>query len=91
MLTDERMRPLAKAAREVPGQPHIATIVRWATRGVKGVKLETIMVGGRRFTSVEAIARFIERLSEPRRPENHDGLRQPGLRRIDQLLDREGI
>jgi hypothetical protein len=51
---------LAEAARLLPGRPHSSTLARWALRGVKGVRLETVKVGGRRFTSREAIERFIE-------------------------------
>ena len=36
-----------------------ATMARWIQKGVKGVKLETLLIGGRRVTSREAIARFI--------------------------------
>lgn len=42
-----------------------ATIARWIQRGIKVkslgsfVKLETLVIGGRRLTSREAIARFI--------------------------------
>lgn len=36
-----------------------ATIARWIQRGVRGVTLETIVIGGRRLTSREAIERFI--------------------------------
>lgn len=59
----ERLCTLAQATRHVPGNPHIATLHRWRLRGVRGVKLETVLVGGRRFTSVEALARFTERLN----------------------------
>jgi hypothetical protein len=45
---------------------HIATWHRWAGQGCRGVRLETIMVGGIRYTSLAAIARFIERLSRAR-------------------------
>lgn len=36
-----------------------AIAFRWASVGVRGVRLETIKVGGARFTSVEAIVRFV--------------------------------
>jgi hypothetical protein len=49
----------------IPGNPHIATRWRWATRGVGGTKLETMKCGGRRLTSQEAVARFLQRLNEP--------------------------
>lgn len=36
-----------------------ATAWRWAIKGVRGVKLESLAVGGRRITSAEAFERFI--------------------------------
>ncbi len=42
--------------------PHVSTIYRWRLRGIRGVKLETFLIGGRRYTSVEAIERFTERI-----------------------------
>ena len=37
-----------------------AVIFRWASKGANGVVLETIRIGGGRFTSRPAIQRFIE-------------------------------
>jgi hypothetical protein len=46
--------------------PHIATIWRWATAGLQGgIRLESMKIGGQRFTSREAIRRFLVRLNEP--------------------------
>jgi Protein of unknown function (DUF1580) len=45
-------------------RPHMATLYRWAQRGLRGVHLETIRVGGTLCTSVEAIQRFCDRLSQ---------------------------
>ena len=46
--------------------PHIATVWRWALYGVcNGIRLESIKIGGQRFTSREAIGRFLVRLNEP--------------------------
>ncbi len=42
---------------------NVSTIWRWATAGCRGVKLETIMAGGTRATSLEAVERFFERLT----------------------------
>ncbi|MFO0905859.1 MAG: DUF1580 domain-containing protein [Pirellulales bacterium] len=36
-----------------------ATAWRWALKGVRGVKLESLTVGGRRVTSAEAFDRFV--------------------------------
>ncbi|HEX5272563.1 MAG TPA: DUF1580 domain-containing protein [Gemmataceae bacterium] len=54
---------LSQAARRLPrlraGRPvHVTTVWRWALNGVRGVKLETAMVGGVRVTSEEALLRF---------------------------------
>ena len=65
-LLTEQLRTLTEASREIPGRPHITTMMRWSLRGIRGIKLETILIGGRRFTSEEAIERFIERLSDTR-------------------------
>ena len=37
---------------------HPSTLHRWRLRGTRGVKLETLLVGGTRYTSVEALNRF---------------------------------
>ena len=39
------------------------TAWRWCLVGVRGVVLETILIGGRRWTSEQAISAFIEQLS----------------------------
>ncbi len=38
----------------------LATLHRWRLNGVRGVKLETVLIGGLRYTSREAIDRFIQ-------------------------------
>jgi len=37
----------------------LATLHRWRLTGIRGVKLDTVLIGGLRYTSREAIARFI--------------------------------
>jgi hypothetical protein len=56
--------PLAEAAKQIPGRPHVSTCHRWAVKGVNGVKLETKRVGNRRFTTQAAIDEFIEELNK---------------------------
>ena len=58
-LTIEKLISLRAAAKEFPDRPSSPTIWRWYSRGVAGVRLATVVVGGRRYTSREAIARFI--------------------------------
>ena len=48
---------LPKAARELAVSP--ATVARWATRGVRGIRLQTFVLGGRRFTTPALLERFM--------------------------------
>jgi Protein of unknown function (DUF1580) len=56
---------------DVPGQlpdrrggkrPHVSCVYRWAQRGIRGVRLEVLQIGGTKCTSLEALQRFFERL-----------------------------
>jgi len=58
-LEHEFLLSLTEAAKTLPGRPSVVTQWRWYSRGIGGVKLETVVIGGRRYTSLEAIARFI--------------------------------
>lgn len=41
------------------GKPlNASTVYRWTNRGIAGIKLETILIGGTRYTSAEALNRF---------------------------------
>ena len=58
-LTTETPKTLAKAAKTLPGGAvHVSTIHRWRMKGVRGVRLETFLRGGIRYTTDEAIGRF---------------------------------
>ena len=82
--TPKRIPPM-KGGRRV----HISTVYRWALRGVRGVVLETIMIGGRRCTSVEAMSRFFERLSNQSREgtESYKRPRKVDRKRVEKELD----
>ena len=61
----EKLIPLTKAAHHInPARPpHVATVWRWASNGVSGIRLESIKIGGTRHTSREAVARFLVALN----------------------------
>jgi hypothetical protein len=68
MFDSTKERPIAiiEAAKKVPNRRggfgvDACTVWRWATRGVRGVKLETLLIGGIRYTSAEALQRFYEK------------------------------
>ena len=54
----ESVIPFGCSSEYLPGRPHLATLHRWRVRGIRGVRLETLLIGGRRFTSLEALRRF---------------------------------
>lgn len=59
-ISSERLLTLSQAAALLPGRPSIATLWRWRTKGVRGRRLESLVCGGKVFTSAEAIQRFCE-------------------------------
>lgn len=57
LLKDLPKSPLIGPRRK-GGRMHIRTGFNWATRGMCGVVLETVVQGGMRYTSVPAVRRF---------------------------------
>jgi hypothetical protein len=64
-VESETLIPFSGARSAFPGDRRVslATLHRWRQRGVRGVLLETCLVGGLRYTSLEAIARFVAGLN----------------------------
>lgn len=74
----------------------IRTVARWATKGVCGVVLETVVQGSQRYTSVPAVCRFFAAVTvaKQRRGGNEVPTRKevkPALARVESELDRLGI
>jgi hypothetical protein len=97
----ENLITLAEAARLCPrrrrGRPsHVSSIYRWSTNGCRGVRLETIQVGGTRCTSREALARFFQVLTVEATG-NASADAEPSTRRADDhdqanvFCEREGL
>ena len=60
-IVNEQMIPLSKIPAWCEKQlGHPSTVHRWRLRGARGSKLETVLVGGRRYTSQEALLRFFD-------------------------------
>ena len=55
-----------QAARRLPGSPHPSTIWRWRKKGIGGVRLCTVLVGGRRYITVEVLEQFIASMTASR-------------------------
>ncbi len=64
----ERLIPLRDVPNRLPRRPsgkrvHWGTCYRWASRGLRGVHLESVTIGGVTYTSTEALQRFAEKLT----------------------------
>ena len=69
-ISAETLSPLSEAPKHLPPRPngkrvHISACYRWISRGVRGVHLESIKIGGSTYTSKEALQRIAERRSRP--------------------------
>lgn len=82
-------------------RPNSSTLWRWALHGIRGIRLETVMAGGVRVTSAEAIQRFFDRLTEhaeagrptvPASPSTHlTATRRKQIEAAKRTLDQAGI
>jgi hypothetical protein len=72
MLTDEHVVTFAEATAHLPKlngkRIHPSGLWRWARKGVRGVKLEACLLGGRFVTSIEALERFGKALAATELP-----------------------
>ena len=93
----ERVIPISQAPKHFPGRPNVSSVYRWFGKGSRGARLETIVVGAKRYTSIEAIERFIERTTAnspgaalpPSRPTSRQ--REAAIRRAERELEAAGI
>jgi hypothetical protein len=70
-MIDPRTEPLitlAQAARQVPPVGvSVGTLVRWSLRGVRGLRLDTVLRDGKWLTSSQALHRFFQSLNSGHR------------------------
>ena len=88
-----------EVARRLPplreGKPvNVSTVHRWCTRGLRGVRLEYVQVGGTKCTSEARLSRFFSRLggsqTAPDQPEEKPS-RQAELAKVESKLDALGL
>lgn len=82
---------LDQARELVPGGPKSKqTLWRWAMQGIRGVRLEHLLVGKEIFTSEDALRRFFARVTaagERERRRTQDGPRAERVERALKELD----
>lgn len=72
-LSEEAAVPVGELPKHIPTarggrRVNVSTVIRWCLKGVRGVRLESVVVGGRRYTDRAAIARFIAATTAARQP-----------------------
>jgi hypothetical protein len=80
---NDRLIPISEIAKENPLLGYVSNVTwwRWATKGVHGVRLETLRLGRALFTTDDAIARFIASCSET--TATKDSQRTPAPREME--------
>ena len=99
-ISSEAVVTLTQATQHLPRRrkgkrPAVSTIFRWAQHGCRGIRLETIQVGGSKCTSIEALQRFCERLTQDANPQAEPTRTIARRRRAAEAavreLEREGV
>jgi hypothetical protein len=94
-IAREKMVTLRQGARLVPSRTgnslNITTMHRWVQAGVRGVRLESLLVGGVRMTSVEAIQRFVDRLNAKPGEDPAPTVARDGHERAEAILKSKGF
>lgn len=94
LLIEQRLS-LAELARQE--SVSVPTPWRWSKKGVKNIRLETIQIGGRRYTSQEAFSRFVARTTQaavnpqPVISAHTNRQRETAIRRAEARLAEAGI
>jgi hypothetical protein len=84
-LRDETKVSLPDLAKRL--DVHISTVWRWCLRGVRSHRLESFSIGGRRYTTGEAFARWSGLINGSTPPIRTSSQRAAALRQADRDLD----
>ena len=96
ILSDDVLR-LSEAAKILPRgrsgkKVHVSTLWRWSSRGIRGVKLETVRMGGLIYTSRKALQGFFGQLNQTENLMNCiSGHKQRRATRVRQRLKGAGL
>lgn len=94
-IYEEPLITLSEAAKLLPGRPAASTLWRWS-RGLRGVRLATVLIGGKRYTNRSAIQKFSAALTAADNRTN-DSLSESSLapskreKEIETSLNRERL
>ena len=90
-VRNEQAIPLSEVPNHLPRRRgkkvHYSTVYRWVTKGSRGRVLESVQVGGVRYTSIEALDRFLQTSSRGR-SSSTDGIIDAA---VEAALDAAGL
>lgn len=96
-LFNEDLVLISQAHKLLPGRPHRSTLERWRLKGRHGVRLESLLIGGLRYTSKQALTRFCNAVTAAAdgeqgivHQEQHND-RQSAVDRAEQYLAANGV
>lgn len=72
-ISAEHLIPIRSVPHRLPPRDngrcvHISAVYRWVQRGVRGVHLKAVRIGGVLYTSKEALQQFVEQLNRGLEP-----------------------
>ena len=92
---NEDLVPLSKCPshleKRLGKRVHIISVHRWANKGVAGVKLATLYIAGRRYTSKEAIERFFVESTRAKNKSKPTSNAKHDQRHLEKTANRLGI
>ena len=69
-IRSEELFTLKQVAESLPGRPARSTVWRWCRTGIRGVRLTSVVIGAKRYTSFRALAEFSAALTAASEPAN---------------------
>ena len=61
------LSPISSAIEQVTGRrPNLSTCWRWSTKGIQNIRLETVVLGGKRMTTIAMVEAFIRSTTDAR-------------------------
>ena len=85
----DELIPIERVPKILPGNPNISTIHRWRTRGVQGIRLRSVRVGGRRMIPRASLIEFISAITAAVDGDKVAVATRPGRRRSIETAERE--
>lgn len=71
-LAESEWLTIREAAATIPGRPHESTVARWTSREVRGKKLPSTLIGGKRLIKRSDLFDFLNANEEPSQANEQD-------------------